>query len=98
MSIDAIEPFPGQELTAAIRAAVTVEERFVPGPPDSPEVRVLLYRQKGVDSTPSVDRQPSRGRIRLARRPLPGGPCPAGHARRTRRGSRLPDRSRAPVP
>ena len=51
MSIDAIEPFPGQELTDAIRAAVTVEERFVPGPPGSPEVRVSLYRQKGVDST-----------------------------------------------
>jgi acetyl esterase len=51
MTIEAIEPFPGQELTAAMRAAVTVEERIVPGPPDSPEVRVLLYRQKGVDST-----------------------------------------------
>ena len=51
MAIDAIEPYPGQELTDAMRAAVVVEERFVPGPPDSPDVRVLLYRPKGVDST-----------------------------------------------
>jgi acetyl esterase len=51
MTIGAVEPFPGQELTAALRAGVSVEERFVPGPAGAPEVRVLLYRPKGVEST-----------------------------------------------
>ena len=51
MTIDAGEPFPGQELTATLRAAVAIEERSVPGPAGSPEVRVLLYRPKGVEST-----------------------------------------------
>ena len=39
MSIDAIEPFPGQELTDAMRGAVTVEERLSLG---------LLTRRKSV--------------------------------------------------
>ena len=42
-----VEPFPGQELTAAMLAEVEVEERFVPGPAGAPDVRVLLYRPRG---------------------------------------------------
>ena len=50
MAVGEIDPFPGQELTVAMRSAVTVEERLVPGPRDSPVVRVLLYRPKEWDS------------------------------------------------
>jgi acetyl esterase/lipase len=46
-----IEPYPGMELTDELRAAVTVEERFVPGPPGAPDVRVLLYRPVGAGGT-----------------------------------------------
>jgi acetyl esterase len=42
----AIEPYPGMELTAEMRDAVTIEERFVPGPAGAPDVRVLLYRPR----------------------------------------------------
>lgn len=41
---DQIEPYPGLELTDEMRAAVSIEERFVPGPVGAPDVRVLLYR------------------------------------------------------
>jgi len=40
------EPYPGLELTDAHRAALDIEERFVPGPKDAPDVRVLIYRPK----------------------------------------------------
>jgi acetyl esterase len=43
---DVLAPYPGMELTDELRAAVTVEERFAPGPAGAPEVRVLLYRPK----------------------------------------------------
>jgi acetyl esterase/lipase len=43
--------FPGQELTDDMRAAVTIEECLVPGPPDAPDVRVLLYRPNGRTET-----------------------------------------------
>jgi len=42
-----MEPFPGQELTDAMRAAVDIEERLAPGPTGAPDVRVLLYRPTG---------------------------------------------------
>lgn len=42
-----IEPYPGMELTEELRAAVTCEERLVPGPEGAPEIRVLLYRPRG---------------------------------------------------
>src|SRR5689334_13537659 len=46
MALDEIEPFPGLELTETMRAAVQREERYVPGPPGAPDVRVILYRPK----------------------------------------------------
>jgi acetyl esterase/lipase len=39
------------ELTDEMRSSVTIEERFVPGPPGAPEVRVLLYRPTGATGT-----------------------------------------------
>ena len=45
-----IEPFPGLELTDEMRAAVAIEERFVPGPEGAPEVRVLLYRPNDTEA------------------------------------------------
>jgi acetyl esterase/lipase len=47
MDPSAIEPFPGQELTDEMRAAVAIEERLAPGPVGAPDVRVLLYRPIG---------------------------------------------------
>jgi len=44
---DELEPFPGQQLTPAMLAAVDREERFAPGPLCAPDVRALLYRPKG---------------------------------------------------
>jgi acetyl esterase/lipase len=41
-----LEPFPGQELTPELLAAVDCEERFVPGINGAPEVRILVYRPK----------------------------------------------------
>jgi acetyl esterase len=48
---EVIEPYPGMELTDEMRAAVSVEERFVPGPAGAPDVRVLLYRPRGATGT-----------------------------------------------
>lgn len=39
------------ELTDELRAAVRVEERWVPGPVGAPDVRVLLYRPVAVEGT-----------------------------------------------
>ena len=44
------EVYPGMELTDEMRASVSIEERFVPGPDGAPEVRVLLYRPKDSQS------------------------------------------------
>ncbi len=44
MALDEITPYDGQELTAELRAAVTREERHVPGPDGAPDVRVIVYR------------------------------------------------------
>jgi acetyl esterase len=41
-----VDVFPGQELTDEMRAAVSIAEASAPGPPGSPNVRVLLYRPK----------------------------------------------------
>ena len=46
-----IAPYPGQELTDDMRRAVLIEEELVPGPPDQPDVRVLLYRRKEATGT-----------------------------------------------
>jgi acetyl esterase len=51
MALDEIEPYPGMELTDEVRAALDREERFVPGPPGAPDVRVLLYRTKSSSGT-----------------------------------------------
>ena len=40
------EPMPGMALTDEHRAAVSIEERFVPGPPGAPDVRLVIYRPK----------------------------------------------------
>jgi len=40
------EVYPGMELTDRHREALEIGERFVPGPPDGPDVRVLVYRPK----------------------------------------------------
>jgi acetyl esterase/lipase len=49
-----IEPFPGMDLTDEMRAAVTIEERFAPGPAGEPDVRVLLYRPHATGTLPLV--------------------------------------------
>jgi acetyl esterase len=41
-----LEPFPGQELTPELLAAVDREERFARGMNGAPEVRLLVYRPK----------------------------------------------------
>ena len=46
-----IEPFPGLGLTDEMTAAVSIEERFIPGPDGAPEVRVLIYRPAGAQGT-----------------------------------------------
>jgi acetyl esterase len=43
-----LEPFPGQELTPELLAAVDREERFAPGMSGAPDVRLLVYRPKQV--------------------------------------------------
>jgi acetyl esterase/lipase len=47
----AIEPFPGLGLTERMRGALSVEERLMPGPPDAPDIRVLLYRPNDLIAT-----------------------------------------------
>jgi acetyl esterase len=49
-----IAPYPGMALTDKMRAAVEVEERFVPGPSGHPDVRVLIYRPIGAGALPLV--------------------------------------------
>jgi acetyl esterase/lipase len=39
-------PMPGLELRDEHRAALDIEERFVPGPPGAPDVRVVVYQPK----------------------------------------------------
>lgn len=51
MALDEIEPFPGNELTEDLLAAVDREQRYAPGPEGAPDVRVILYRPKGVAGT-----------------------------------------------
>jgi acetyl esterase len=46
MTTGELEPFPGQELTPDLLAAVDCEERFAPGLNGAPEVRLLVYRPK----------------------------------------------------
>ena len=46
-----IEPFPGQELTEEMLSKVEIEEHFVPGPSNAPDVRVLIYRPHGAAGT-----------------------------------------------
>jgi acetyl esterase len=41
-----LDPFPGQELTPELLAAVGREERFAPGMDGAPDVRLLVYRPK----------------------------------------------------
>jgi acetyl esterase len=45
------DAFPGQELTKEMHSAIDIEERFIPGPTDAPDVRVLVYRPKGAVGT-----------------------------------------------
>lgn len=40
------EPMPGMALRDEHRAALHIEERFVPGPPGAPDVRVVVYQPK----------------------------------------------------
>lgn len=47
MTSSELEPFPGQELTPQLLAAVDREERFAPSRYGAPGVRLLLYRPKG---------------------------------------------------
>ncbi|MCH2173007.1 alpha/beta hydrolase [Myxococcota bacterium] len=42
----AIEAFPGMELTDRHREALDIEERMIPGPPNEPDVRTIIYRPK----------------------------------------------------
>ncbi len=51
MATAEIEPFSGMELTDEMRASVSIEERFVPGPDGAPDVRVLLYRPRSAEGT-----------------------------------------------
>jgi len=46
VTADELEPFPGQELTPDLLAAVDREERFAPGLNGAPDVRLLVYRPK----------------------------------------------------
>ena len=46
MSADDLAPFPGQEISPEIAAAIDRAERFVPGLAGAPDVRVLLYGRK----------------------------------------------------
>ncbi|MBY0401652.1 alpha/beta hydrolase, partial [Myxococcota bacterium] len=40
------EPMPGMALRDEHRAALDIAERFVPGPPGAPDVRVIVYQPK----------------------------------------------------
>jgi acetyl esterase len=46
MTTAELEPFPGQELTSDLLAAVDRREQFAPGMSGAPEVRLLVYRPK----------------------------------------------------
>jgi len=46
MTTDQLEPFPGQELTPQLLAAVDRDERSAPGLNGAPDVRLLVYRPK----------------------------------------------------
>jgi acetyl esterase len=46
MTTDELVPFPGQELTPELLAAVDREEQFAPGLNGAPDVRLLVYRPK----------------------------------------------------
>lgn len=45
------EPIEGLELTDEHRQSLEIEERFIPGPPGAPDVRVLCYRPRAVSGT-----------------------------------------------
>ena len=45
------EPMPGMAITDAQREALEIEERFIPGPPGAPDVRVLVYRPRETKGT-----------------------------------------------
>jgi acetyl esterase len=48
---DVFEAYPGLELTDEMRASLSIEERFVPGPEGALPVRVLLYRPNDATGT-----------------------------------------------
>jgi acetyl esterase len=51
VALDEFEPFPGLELTDAMRAALDSDEQLIPGPDGAPDVRVLLYCPKAATGT-----------------------------------------------
>lgn len=45
------DAYPGMELTDRHRETLDIEERFVPGPANAPDVRVVVYRPKSESGT-----------------------------------------------
>jgi acetyl esterase len=70
-----LEPFPGQELTPELLAAVDREERFVPGINGAPEVRLLVYRPKTARSGQPLVVDMHGGGFALRADNFPAGPA-----------------------
>lgn len=70
-----LEPFPGQELTPELLAAVDREERFVRGMNGAPEVRLLVYRPKTARSGQPLVVDMHGGGFALRADNFPAGPA-----------------------
>ena len=70
-----LEPFPGQELTPELLAAVDREERFAPGLSGAPEVRLLVYRPKKVRADQPLVVDMHGGGFALRADNFPAGPA-----------------------
>jgi acetyl esterase len=70
-----VKPFPGQELTPELLAAVDREERFAPGMRGAPEVRLLVYRPKEARASQPLVVDLHGGGFALRADNFPAGPA-----------------------
>jgi acetyl esterase len=70
-----LEPFPGQELSPELLAAVDREEQFAPGLHGAPEVRLLVYRPKMARSGQPLVVDMHGGGFALRADNFPAGPA-----------------------
>lgn len=75
MTTDELEPFPGQELSPELLAAVAREEQFAPGLNGAPDVRLLVYRSKNASAGQPLVLDIHGGGFALRADNFPAGPA-----------------------